>query len=255
MLRALRVAIVGDFDRTRFSHWATEAALFHAAARLERPVEPRWLGTEAVAARGPEDCLRGFDGVWLAPGSPFASADGALAAIRFARERDLPYLGTCAGFQYALIELSRNVLGLLDADSAENGSGSTNVVITPVACPLPDRRPGGPQMSGSAGVVPVPGTLLAELCGGDLLRGEYNCNFETNQAYVPRWQAAGLVVAGRDERGELRAFALPACRFFLATLFQPQLSSRSEVPHPIVLGFLRACGATGIRPSPAGRGT
>src|SRR5437667_6469962 len=106
MRERLRVAIVGDFQRTTFSHWATEAALFHAGARLEVRVEPRWIGTDVVAAQGAERCLADFDGVWGAPGSPFVSAEGMLAAIRFAREGGLPYLGTCAGFQYALIELS-----------------------------------------------------------------------------------------------------------------------------------------------------
>jgi CTP synthase (UTP-ammonia lyase) len=241
MLHSLRVAIVGDFERTRFSHWATEAALFHAAARLELRLELRWVGTTTVAAQSAVRALNGFDGVWGAAGSPFASADGMLSAIRFARERGVPYLGTCAGFQYALIEFSRNVLGLADADSAENGSASEHIVITPVSCPLPERRSDGPQLSGSAGVYPVAGTLLAELCGSEPLRSEYNCSFETNREYVPRWQAAGLIPTGSDEQGELRAWTLSGHRFFLATLFQPQLSSRFEAPHPIVLGFLRAC--------------
>jgi CTP synthase (UTP-ammonia lyase) len=241
MARALRLGIVGDFERTRFSHWATEAALFHAAARLEQSLELHWLGTDQVASRGAARCLDDVDGVWGAPGSPFASSEGMLAAIRFARESGLPYLGTCAGFQYALIEITRNLLGLADADSAENGSSSEHIVITPVGCPLPNRRPDGPLMSGSDTVIPVAGTLLAQLCGEAPLRGEYNCNFETNAEYVPRWQAAGLCIAARDERGGLRAFTLPVARFFLATLFQPQLSSRPQAPHPIVVGFLRAC--------------
>jgi CTP synthase (UTP-ammonia lyase) len=155
----------------------------------------------------------------------------------------LPYLGTCAGFQYALIELTRNLLGLQDADSAENGP-SQHVVITPVSCPLPQRRADGPLLSGGDDVYPVAGTLLARLCGDAPLRGEYNCNFETNAEYVRRWQEVGLCIAARDARGELRAFSLPAQRFFLATLFQPQLSSRPQAAHPLVLGFLQACAET-----------
>jgi CTP synthase (UTP-ammonia lyase) len=247
MAPALTIGLIGDFDPGKHSHWATEAALFHAAARLDRALDLRWVGSDAVHARGADACLRDVDGVWGAPGSPYVSFDGALAAIRFAREQGVPYLGTCAGFQYALIELSRSLLGLADADSAENDTGSRNVVITPVACALPRRRPGGPQLSGSDLVKPVAGTLLAELCGGEPLRGEYFCNFETNAAYLPRWQAVGLGVAGTDERAEMRAFALPGHPFFLATLFQPQLTSRPAAPHPIVLGFLRASGDQGLR--------
>lgn len=243
MSQGLKVGIIGDFERTRFAHWATEAALYHAAARLGRQVTPCWFGTDLVQSRGAHGCLSGLDGIWGAPGSPHVSAQGMLEAIRFARESGVPYLGTCAGFQYALIELSRNVLGLSDADTAESESGSANVVITPVSCPLPARREGGPQLSGSDAVLPVAGTLLAELCGGAPLQGEYNCNFEVNAAYLARWQAAGLRAAAHDALGALRAFELSERRFFLATLFQPQLASRPDAPHPLVLGFLRACSA------------
>jgi CTP synthase (UTP-ammonia lyase) len=237
----LRIAIVGDFERTRFSHWATEASLFHAAAQLGASLELRWVSTDQVARLGAARCLAEAEGIWGAPGTPLASNDGMLSAVRFARESGLPYLGTCAGFQYALIELTRSLLGIPDADSAENGSSSEHIVITPVGCPLPNRRPEGPLMSGSEAVIPVASTLLAQLCGTEPLLGEYNCSFETNEEYVPRWQAAGLCVTARDERGALRAFTLPASSFFLATLFQPQLSSRPQAPHPIIIGFLRAC--------------
>src|SRR6185295_19227481 len=107
MDRVLRIGIVGDFERTRFSHWATEAAFFHAATQLGLYLELHWWGTEQLASRGAAHCLAGVAGVWGAPGSPFASTEGMLAAIRHARESGLRYLGTCTGFQYALIELRR----------------------------------------------------------------------------------------------------------------------------------------------------
>jgi CTP synthase (UTP-ammonia lyase) len=199
-----------------------------------------------VAREGAERCLAGCDGIWGSPGSPYVSGDGMLAGIRFARERGLPYLGTCGGFQYALIEVTRHVLRLADADTAESGSGSRNIVITPVQRVKPVVRAGAPLLSGTDTVLPVAGTLLAQLCSGEPLRAEYHCSFETNADYLSRWQAAGLCVTGLGEGGELRAFSLPSSRFFLATLFQPQLSSRARAPHPIVNGFLRACaGAAG----------
>jgi CTP synthase (UTP-ammonia lyase) len=171
---------------------------------------------------------------------PFDSPTGLVNGIAHARRARVPYLGTCAGFQYALIELSRNVLGLADADTAENAAGSANVVITPVACPLPGRRPGGPAMSGEDGVRVVPGTRLAALYPAADLSEEYFCNYETNPVFVPRWEAtAGLRIAARGGAGEMRAFELPDNPFFVATLFQPQLASRSDRPHPLVEGFLR----------------
>jgi CTP synthase (UTP-ammonia lyase) len=235
---ALRIGIIGDFNRHKHSHWATEAALFHAAAQLGRHVAPRWFGTRQLALEGPGP-LTELDGIWGAPGSPWESVDGKLIGIRFARERGVPYLGTCAGFQYALIELTRNLLGIPDADSAENGAATENIVITPISCPVP--KPGSPTLCGELAVLPIAGTRLEALCGARELRGEFFCNLEANEAYLERWQAAGLRVCARDEAGALRAFELPAHPFFLASLFQPQLSSRFDRPHPIVVGFLRAC--------------
>src|SRR4030095_2568431 len=132
----VRGGIVGDFDLGKHSHWATEAALFHAAARLGIAVEPHWIPTPSLSHAGTRR-LEQFDGIWGAPGSPFASMEGMLRVIEFAREHDVAYLGTCAGFQYALIEFTRNVLGVPDADTAEQNPEGKNVVITLVPCEAP----------------------------------------------------------------------------------------------------------------------
>lgn len=244
-----RIGIVGDFDRGKHSHWATEAALFHAAARLGIGVEPHWVPTPSVADADGVRRLAAFDGIWGAPGGPYDSMAGILNAIEYARRRDIPYLGTCAGFQYALIEFTRNVLAVPDADTAENDPDGRNIVITPVECPLPGRPPGGPRLAGAGVARPLPGTLLERLCGSEDLRGEFFCSFETNASFVPRWEAAGLQIAARGANGEMRAFELPQNRFFVATLFQPQLSSSHQQPHPIVAGYLRAC-TSSVRSSP-----
>jgi CTP synthase (UTP-ammonia lyase) len=236
---ALQIGIVGDFHCGKHSNWATEAALFHAAARLGLAVEPRWVPTTALSPENAAGLLAGFDGIWGAPGSPFESMAGMLRGIAFAREHNVPFLGTCAGFQYALIEFTRNVLGVPAADSAENDSGSANIVITPVACPVPTA--GGPRLDGQGTARPAPDTLFAPICGAQDLRGEYFCSFETNAAFIPRWLAAGLRIAAYGSDGDMRAFELPSRRFLVATLFQPQLSSSIDRPHPIIDGYLRAC--------------
>jgi CTP synthase (UTP-ammonia lyase) len=234
----LRVAILGDFDRGKHSHWATEAALFHAAAKLGVKVEPRWFETPRLEQEATLAEVAQCAGVWGAPGSPYRSAHGMLRALQYVREHDLAFIGTCAGFQYALIELTRNVLGVADADSAENTPDGKNVVITPVQCEAP--RLNAPRLSGEGVARVVPGTLLEKLCGAVDLRSEYFC-FEVNQSFAGRWREAGLRVAATGGDGELRAFELSDKRFFIASLFQPQLSSAYAQPHPIVLGFLEEC--------------
>jgi CTP synthase (UTP-ammonia lyase) len=241
-MRAKRIAIVGDFDRRKHSHWATEAALFHAGARVGLAVEPVWVPTPSVATRDGVRQLAEYDGIWGAPGSPYASMPGILNAITYAREQDVAYLGTCAGFQYALIEFTRNVLGVHDADTAENNPGSDNIVIQLAYCANPGDSRSTPLLAGPGVARAVPGTLLAELCGTENFAEEYFCSFETNADFVARWEAAGMRVSARGAEGEMRAFELQN-RFFMAALFQPQLSSSYERPHPLIQGFLRAAGS------------
>jgi CTP synthase (UTP-ammonia lyase) len=117
-------------------------------------------------------------------------------------------------------------LKIADADSAENNSGSSHYVVTPLSCSLPNRRAGGPKASGEERLRIVPGTRLYSICG--------------NEDYEKEFLAAGLRVSARGIQGETRAVELPDHHFFIATLFQPQLSSRPGAPHRIWLAFLRS---------------
>jgi len=131
-------------------------------------------------------------------------------------------------------------LKIADADSAENNSGSLHIVITPLSCALPNRRVDGPKGSGDERLRILPGTLLHSICGGKGDSEQYYCNYGVNEEYEKQFQAAGLRVSARGILGETRAVELPGHRFFIATLFQPQLSSRPETPHRFFLAFLRA---------------
>src|SRR5580704_9599694 len=130
----LRIGILGDFNSEFRSHHATNDSLQHAARKLQLKIESEWLPTPSLLEPDATAKLESFDGLLASPGSPYKSFDGMLKGIEYARVRDWPFLGTCGGFQYALIEFARNVLGIADADSAENNSGSNNIVIYPVAC-------------------------------------------------------------------------------------------------------------------------
>jgi CTP synthase (UTP-ammonia lyase) len=131
-------------------------------------------------------------------------------------------------------------LNIADADSAENNSGSSHYVITPLSCSLPDRREGDPKASGEERLKILPGTRLHSICGSEDDSEQYYCNYGVNEEYEKQFQAAGLHISARGIHGETRAVELPDHRFFIATLFQPQLSSRPEAPHRFWLAFLRA---------------
>jgi len=133
-------------------------------------------------------------------------------------------------------------MGIADADSAEHATSSQNLIIAPVTCPVPDRREGAPKLSGACRLRIQPGSRLAATYGACEIEEEYFCNFEVNPAYRGRFEMAGLRLAAFDDRCELRAVELPEHHFFIATLYQPQLSSTDERPHPVIVEFVAAAG-------------
>jgi CTP synthase (UTP-ammonia lyase) len=241
--QAVRIGILGDFNPEFPSHHATTDSLQHAAHKLNLKVESQWIPTPSLTNADSENILESFDGLWASPGSPYKSFDGMLKGIEFARRRDWPFLGTCGGFQYALIEFARNVLGIADADSAENNSGSKNIVIYPVACAVSNRKGGAPKLSGKVPEIRLrPGSYLQSFYGKDkeIVAEEFFCNFEVNPDYEWCAMEAGFSVVARGAQGEIRALESPNHQFFLATLFQPQLSSTEKNPHPVTLAFIQA---------------
>ena len=237
----VRIGILGDFNPEFRSHHAVNDSLQHAAARLGLKLESQWLPTPSLTSVSANEVLATFDGLWATPGSPYQSMDGMLCGIQFAREQNWPFLGTCGGFQYTLIEVARNVIGIADADSAENNSGSKNIVIYPVACAVPDRAPEAPKLSGRISEIRLrPGSLLQSFYKQELVEEEFFCNFEINPEFEYCTMEAGLPTVARGPGGEARAIESPSHRFFVATLFQPQLSSTAAKPHPLIVGFMKA---------------
>ena len=134
------------------------------------------------------------------------------------------------------------MLGIADADTAEHNSGSEHIVISPVSCPVPYRLPNAPKLSGAGCIKIEAGSLLHAIYACHQVDEEYFCNYEVNPEYEEKLQNAGLRVTARGPQGEARAVEIPGHSFFVATLFQPQLSSTPDRPHPVLLAFLRAAG-------------
>src|ERR1039458_4549578 len=130
MTTALRIGIIGDFRANNPTHVATINGIQHAAGILGEPIETVWLPTDQ-----PQEFGR-FHGLLGSPGSPYRSMEGALAGIRYARENNVPFIGTCGGFQHLVIEYARNVMGLKDAEHAESSPDASCLFITPLSCSL-----------------------------------------------------------------------------------------------------------------------
>lgn len=238
-----RIGIVGDFKPGYRGHVTTAAALGHAGHALGAPVEGVWLSTEALASAPDTRELEAFDGLFLTPGTPYASLPGALRAIRFAREQGWPLLATCGGFQHLLLEFAIGAAGIEDGEHGECGPGGGTPVVVRVACPVEPRAPGAPALSGRIRVSVEPSSRAAGIYGRADVDEEFACNWELSPTVRPALEKAGLRMVAFDGTGQVRIAELPGHRFFLGTLFQPQLSSSDAAPHPIIQAFCAAAQA------------
>lgn len=230
MAAEARIGIVGDRDAGFPPHLATEAAVVHAAESLGFGAAPEWVPTSRVGG-DPAGVLAVYDGLWVAPGSPYLSLDGALAAIRHARESGVPLLGTCGGFQHVVLEYARNVLGWQDAAHAEYDPYASRLFVVPLSCSLVGR---------SMPVTIAPDSRAARFYGATGATEEYYCDFGLNPAHQDALDAGGLRIVGRDADGEARIVELPDHPYFVGTLFVPQMRSGPGRPHPLIVAFLRA---------------
>jgi CTP synthase (UTP-ammonia lyase) len=233
----VKLGVIGDYNSAFESHPAIGESVRLAGQSIGVETSVEWLPTTDVS----EGRLCRYDALWASAGSPYLSFAGMLDGIRFARKRRRPFLGTCGGFQHALVEYARNVVGIAKADSAEHNVPDAVNVITPVMCALPGVGESEPKLSGFDRIEVVAGTRLAEVIGKSELRERYFCNYEVNEEFRERFESAGLVFSALGPKGEVRAMELREHPFFLATLFQPQLTSKaSGVAHPVIEALLRA---------------
>lgn len=216
----MKIGLIGDYDESVTAHRAIERAL--------RDVPHEWIATGTIAS---DARVSGFDGLWAVPATPYRSQSGALTAIRFAREHDLPFLGTCGGFQHAVLEYARNVLGWSDAVHGEESSEG-RAVIAELQCSL---------VEVTDEIELLPGTRIAAAYGTTAIREGYHCRYGVAPDFESLLESGPLRVTARDRDGAVRAVELDGHRFFAGTLFQPERAALADRPAPLVKAFLDAC--------------
>ncbi len=223
----LRIALVGDYKPDVLAHQAIPLAIDDAAVVLDITADYDWLATTELTS--PED-LVGYDAIWLVPASPYKNAEGAFIAARYARENSVPFLGTCGGFQHALIEYARDVLGWQDAAHAETDTEG-RMVIAPLTCSL---------VEVSDAIELRANTLIAKAYGQEEIEEGYHCNYGVSPEFAQELEKGDMRVTGWDAQGEIRAVELVTHPFFIATLFQHERAALAGRPAPLVRALLRA---------------
>ncbi|GIH72222.1 CTP synthase C-terminal region-related (seleno)protein [Sphaerimonospora thailandensis] len=218
-----RIAVIGDHSAKVPAHPRLDAFIPFL------DVEVDWIPTETI--RGPET-FRPYSGIWVVPGSPYASKEGVLSAIRLAREAGIPYLGTCGGFQHALLEYARNALGLAHADDVQYDPDAKAPLITALCCSM---------VGETASLFLGDGTRLASVYAhAEQTVETFHCKYGLNPEYVDLIEQSALVISGWDAEKAPRAIELSDHPFFIGTLFQPELSSAPGSIHPLIEAFVAA---------------
>jgi CTP synthase (UTP-ammonia lyase) len=221
MHSAVRIGLIGDFNPQQKAHTAIPKAL----AAVSDGVECAWISTESAGNREP---LAEYNGLWCAPGMPYRDENGVLRAIRYARESGTPFLGTSAGFQYAIIEFARNTLGLSTAGHQKSDPATKLPLMTPLNCALLGVR---------SRVRYTRGSMLHRIYQADDSIEEYHCSYGFNGRYSRLLEARDLTIAAVDDHNDIRAVELEGHPFFIATLFQPEMRPPGE-PNPLVAAFV-----------------
>jgi CTP synthase len=251
--RTVRVALAGKYANLRDAYASIDKAVEHCSTHLGTRVDLDWIDTTEINDQNVHEHLGDHDAVIVPGGFGTRGVEGKISCVKFCREKGLPYLGICLGFQVAVIEFARNVLGLTDATSTEFNPRTTNPVISE----LPEQKRieglGGTMRLGAQDLVITPGTLASYLYSkAPMIRERFRHRYEVEPEFIKRLEDAGMVFSGRHPTRpimqvmELRRpgpdvpAGIPTHPFFIGGQFHPELTSRPLRPQPMFMGLIAA---------------
>ena len=238
--KKVRIALVGKYVQLHDAYLSVAEALTHAGFENGAKVEIDWVDSEELTPESAPRALQGADGILVPGGFGGRGIEGKIAAAKYARENDVPYLGICLGMQTAVIEFARDVLNIPDADSSEFSPAGAHSVIDI----MPDQlgvKLGGTMRLGAYPCKVREGTKLYAAYGNALISERHRHRFEFNNDYREAFEGAGMVLSGTSPDGRLvEAVEIPRNRFFVGVQFHPEFKSRPNAAHPLFREFVRA---------------
>ncbi|MBI1899776.1 MAG: CTP synthase [Planctomycetia bacterium] len=237
----ISIAVVGKYAEHRDAYKSIYEALDHAGMHHSAQVRVNRIQAESVEQEGPERLLSGYDGILVPGGFGERGIEGKIEAIRFARERGIPFFGICLGMQCAVIEFARNVAGLAGAHSTEFNKDTPH----PVICLLDEQKKitdkGGTMRLGAHPCMLKTGSLAASCYGGDSVYERHRHRYELNNVYRKQFESLGLLVTGTSPDGALaEIIELAEHPWFLAVQYHPEFKSKPTSPHRLFAGFVGA---------------
>ena len=237
----VRIGIVGKYTDLKESYKSLNEALMHGGIANDVRVTLKYVDSQDVEAQGAPALLGDVDAVLVPGGFGVRGTEGKVMAVRHARERKVPFFGICLGLQMAVVEFSRNVLGLNAANSVEFDEKTPHPVISLLESQVQVLDKGGTMRLGAYGCVLKSGTLAARLYGKDEISERHRHRYEVNNAYRSRLSDGGMVVSGHNaELNLVEMIELPDHPYFVGCQFHPEFKSKPFAPHPLFSGFIRA---------------
>jgi CTP synthase len=237
----VKVGIVGKYVDLKESYKSLNEALLHGGIASDVKVNLHFVDSQEVEAQGAEALLSDVDAILVPGGFGVRGTEGKIAAVRYAREKRLPFFGICLGLQMAVVEFSRNVLGLTDANSLEFNEHTPHPVVTLMESQVKVQDKGGTMRLGTYACALKAGTRARELYGEDVVQERHRHRYEVNNAYRGRLQEAGLVVSGHNpELNLVEMIELADHPYFVGCQAHPEFKSKPFAPHPLFSGFIAA---------------
>ena len=235
------VALVGKYVELQDAYKSILEAFIHAGAANRCKVKVVPIHSEYLTEDNVEEKLSGMDGILIAPGFGERGLEGKIKAVRYARERKVPFFGICLGMQMAVVEYARNVLGLTDAMTTEVEANTANPVIDLMADQKTTTVKGGTMRLGAYKCLVDEDSLAYRIYGKPLISERHRHRYELNNDYVERLNAAGMRISGRNpETGLAEIVEIPSHPFFIGVQFHPEYKSTPENPQPIFKAFVKA---------------
>lgn len=233
------IGVVGKYVHLKDSYISHKESFIHASAELKVKVNIRWIDSESIE-NGNND-LEGIHGILIPGGFGVRGTEGKIMAAKYARENGIPFLGICLGFQMAVVEFARNVLGYSDANSTEFVPDTSHPVIDL----LPEQRGvnemGGTMRLGSQKVIISENSMAYRLYGEKIIYERHRHRYEVNELYIEELEAHGMRFTGKDETGrKMEILELEGHPFYMASQFHPEFKSRPLRPSRLHLGLVRA---------------
>ncbi len=235
------IGLVGKYVELQDAYKSILESFIHAGAENECKVEVKFIHSEHLEVEAVAEKLSGLDGVLVAPGFGARGIEGKIEAIKYIREKKIPFFGICLGMQMCCIEFARNVLGLKDAHSTEMNANCLEPVINLMEDQKLISHLGGTMRLGAYDCELKTNSQAANIYGHTLISERHRHRWEFNNEYLEKFEAAGLRATGiNPQTGLVEIVELDKHPFFIGAQFHPELKSTVENPHPLFVAFINA---------------